>query len=208
MLAERADEVVGQRFALIDVSADGAYPALLLLCLRCRLDVLMIEGIGSRRSVGEHKCVFNIGDKEQVRAQVDNLRHISAQHRIHALGDIDYTILGARESDAHSLVDIGSALESPMLESVERRFLGENGNIKFASALNHTASVVGLIHSHSDAVGRYGYLLHGVGDATIVFITFASSYYKQPVRKSKHCFFVHSVRMFFMFMLFQLRKIV
>ena len=102
MLAERADEVVGQRFTLIDVSADGAYPALLLLCLRCRLDVLMIEGIGSRRSVGEHKCVFNIGDKEQVRAQVDNLRHISAQHRIHALGDIDYTILGARESDALS----------------------------------------------------------------------------------------------------------
>ena len=34
VLAERADEVVGQRFALIDVSADGAYPALLLLCLR------------------------------------------------------------------------------------------------------------------------------------------------------------------------------
>ena len=70
----------------------------------------MIEGIGSRRSVGEHKCIFNVGNKEQVSAQVDNLRHISAQHRIHALGDIDYTILGARESDAHSLVDIGSTV--------------------------------------------------------------------------------------------------
>ena len=62
MLAQRADEVLGQRIALVDVAADLADISLLALGLGLGLDMILIIGISHRLAVGEDSCLGNDGE--------------------------------------------------------------------------------------------------------------------------------------------------
>ena len=82
VLAERADISLWKLFALVNISADLADPAVLLFkCLGLRLDVFEVVRIGNRILLRDHPRLGHLSDKERVRSAVELLDHSSRNDR-------------------------------------------------------------------------------------------------------------------------------
>ncbi len=183
MLADGTDEVLGQRLAFVYISADGAYPSFRLLLLWSGLDVAVIIGVcgGGSRLCGEG--IGNVGDKHDMRAEIYLLHHLGADYRIHAVDDIDDSVLQSVILYSEGLVRILAALEAPMPERVERSVLRQNGDIEDTRALNHAARIVVLVDGHRDSERVVSHLDDGVGDTSVVLSLFVSGNDEKSVRE-------------------------
>ena len=85
MVAEGADEVVGDGLALVDVAADRADPAGALGLgerLRRGLDVGAVVVVGHALVVGEDLALHDLGDEHAVAALIGALEHAAVEHGV------------------------------------------------------------------------------------------------------------------------------
>lgn len=66
MLAQRADKVVGQLVALVDITAHLAYEAFLALGLWLRLHITLVIVVGHSLHVGDHAGFCHCTDEHAV----------------------------------------------------------------------------------------------------------------------------------------------
>ena len=94
MLAQRTGKILGKLVALIDISADFAYPACFftLLLLWLRLDIFVIISVRSGRLIRQHLGFFNLGNENIVSAYVNGVNNLCGEERICALGYIVYAV--------------------------------------------------------------------------------------------------------------------
>ena len=98
MLAERTDEILGQLFALIDVAAYLAYPALFAFCLGLGLDVVLVVGVGHGLLVGENSRLSDAADEHTVGVEVDVVLNLKRHEGVDVFGQEHQSVVGAQRS--------------------------------------------------------------------------------------------------------------
>ena len=191
VLAQGADEVVGQEVPLVHIAAHGTYPALFGgggSGLGLGLDVGLIIGVGDAGVAGEQVAVLHVGQEQGVGAQVQGGDHLAAQPGAGPPGYIENAVVppdGVR-LEAVKLVHIPAGLEAEALEGGELRLLRQDGQGEAAGLQHHVVGVVGLVHRDDNAVGLAGHLHGGVDDAAVVLFSLAGGQNKQTVAQGKH----------------------
>ena len=168
VLAERADEVVGQDLALVDVAADLADPALLEVGLGLGLDVGLVVVVGHGLLGGQDPGLGNGADEHAVSVQVHVLLHLEAHKGVDVLVQEDDAVVGAEVFALGELVHVPAGLEAKVLEGGEGDLHGQAVDVHHAGLLRQLVGVVGLVDAHGDAVRRVRHLGHGVDDAAVV----------------------------------------
>ena len=93
MLAQRADEVLGQGVAFVDISADFAHIAFFALGLGLRLDVLLIVGVGSGLLVRYDTCLGDFADEHSVGVKVHVLLHLERKEGVDVSGQENQSVI-------------------------------------------------------------------------------------------------------------------
>ena len=75
VFAERADEVFRKVLALVDVSADIAYPAFDFF-LRTRFHILLVEGVGHGIHIVENRALCDVAEEHEVASRVDRIEDL------------------------------------------------------------------------------------------------------------------------------------
>ena len=96
MLAKRADEILGQLVALIDISAYLAYPALLAVCFGLWLDIVLIVSIGHCFLVGDNSCFGNAANKHTVSVKVDVAFYLERHEGVYILRQENKPVVGTQ----------------------------------------------------------------------------------------------------------------
>ncbi len=96
VLANGADEIFGQFFTLVNITADLADPAAFLFgsLRRLWLDVLLIVFISHRGLVRENFAVGHFGNEHRVRSEVDLIHDFSREKSVCAALYIDNAVVG------------------------------------------------------------------------------------------------------------------
>ena len=76
MLAQRADNIIRQSISLIDIAAYLAHKALLAICLRLRLYIVLLIGVGHGLPIAHHPCFCYGADKHTVSIQIHILIYL------------------------------------------------------------------------------------------------------------------------------------
>ena len=133
VLAQRADKVIGHVRALVDVAADLADPALLLLGrgVLLGLDVRVIVAVGTGRAVGEDLRLHDVGDKEHLVFELAGLHDFAGEDGVGVLRDVAHAVSRALAvGHIRELVHVAAALEAEALEQAVGRILGEDGDVE------------------------------------------------------------------------------
>ena len=99
MLAQRADEVLRQLVALVDIPAHLADEPVLALGLGARLYMLLVVGVCHRLAVGQHLRLGYVADEHAVRVEVDVLRHLERNIGVDVVGQHRQAVSGAQRRD-------------------------------------------------------------------------------------------------------------
>lgn len=194
MLAPRANEVVGQSFALVLIATDSAAPHGLLDGLRTRLDVRLIVVIGSRSIVGERFHLVDVDDKERVSAQVDSLRNVTGDVSIRAARHSQRTVCqAAAVAEVGKFVDVASRLKAEMLKQLEVGFFADYRHGNNSRAMDKFVGIVCFVDRHADAIRLGGHLDCRIGDTAVVAALKVGRHNKQSVLDVEHWVFCHSI---------------
>lgn len=194
MLAPRANEVVGQGFALVLIATDSAAPHGLLDGLRTRLDVRLIVVVGSRSVVGKRFHLVDVDDKQRVSAKVDRLRNVSGDVRISAASHRQRTVCQATAvGEVGKFVDVASRLEAEMLKQLEVGFFADYRHGNHTRTPDKFVGKVCFVDRHTDAIRLGGYLDCRIGDTAVVAALKIGRHHKQSVLDVEHWVFCHSL---------------
>ena len=196
VLADRADEAVGQFLSDILISADRAPPHRLprRVGLRLGFDVGVIIGIGAGLLLREHRAVGDFGDEQVMRPQIEDVFDLCAEIAVRARRD-ERTAVGGGIPGIEILEFIGipAAVEAETFEQFEFYGRIEYGYGEFSACEDAFGGIVCLIDRHGDLIGGRGYLGNGVDDtagilhAVLVF----GREHEESVAQIAHDFFVH-----------------
>ena len=125
VLAQRADKVVGQNVAFINITADLADKALLSFGLRLRLYMLLVVGVGLGFLVAHDSGFGNGADKEAVGAKIHILLYLKGDRGVNIFRKNDQAVVGADRRPVLKFVRGASALEAKVLEDFKGRFYGK-----------------------------------------------------------------------------------
>ena len=187
MLANGADEVIGQFLALILITANDAPPDGLALGipadrLGVRLDVLLVVIIGGGGNIGERLHFGDNTDKKDMRAQIDNLLHICRKEGVCPASDCQCAVSDATAvGEVRKLIDHTPALETEVFEQFEVGRLADDGGREASRTPDKFGGQVALVQGHGDTVGLRRHLLDGIADAAIVAAAVAGGDDEQAV---------------------------
>ena len=172
VLAQRAGEVIGHLRALVDIAADLADPALLLLGsgVLLGLDMGVVIAVGAAGSLGKDLGLHHIGDVEHLGLQVLHIDDLAGEDGVGIGGDIaDAVGHAVVVGEIGELVHVPAALKAEVLEQAVGGVLREDGDVELARLHHHVAGVVLLDAGDGDLlrVGG-GHLAGGVDDAAVV----------------------------------------
>ena len=168
VLAQGADQVVGQGFSLIDPAADLADKTLLACGIRCGLDVALVIGVGHGLLVGDHPCFGHRANEHSVGAQVHIAFHLQAHKGVDMPREEAQTVIGPELVDPLKFIRAAAALEAKILEHAKRRGHIQAVDVHDAGLLDNVMGVVLLVDTHGNPVGAAGHLRNGVDDQAVV----------------------------------------
>ena len=169
VVAEGADEVVGDGLPLIDVAADRADPLLFLRTLGLGLDAALIVAVAAGSHLRQPHRVGQFTDKQDMAAQVEVLRHLGGEVHVGLLGQVVQAVFAAGDvGKSVKLVHIPTGLHAKTLEQRELCVGGDGGNIEHAGVQDHVAGLVLADDRDGDAGGVVGHLDGGIDDAAVV----------------------------------------
>ena len=152
MLAQRADEVFRNRIALVDVSADVADPSLDFF-LRSGLDVVLVVAVRHGLDVVQDRALGDLADEQPVGIHVDGLQDLQGHVGVRVSVEIGEAVAGlAIVIKVCKLIYISSALESKVLENLERSFLVQDADVHLSGILDHAGRVVAFIDTDCDLI--------------------------------------------------------
>ena len=111
MLAQGADIISREIFSLVNIAADLADPACLLLGSGCGLGLNMVEVVlvSHTGNIVQHLCFGQISNEQGVRAPIVGLYHLAAEHAVGNLGDITQAVFGKENGlFTHNAITIAS----------------------------------------------------------------------------------------------------
>ena len=187
VLAQRTNEIIGQRFALVDVSADLANVALLAVCLGLGLYVFMVVCVGHRLAVRDDSRFINRADEHAVRAEINVVLHGERHCGVDILGKYDQTVVRADGGTVFKLVRVASALEAKGLKYRKGRVYRQAVDVHFARLLYGVVRVIGLVDCNRNARGIVRNLRNGVDDQSVVLLTVVGGYYVKSVSQFEEC---------------------
>ena len=82
MLTQRADEIIRQVFAFVDISTDFTYPTFFAVCIRSGLNVFLIICVGHSIQIGKHTRLGHGADEDTVAAQINVLFNLQGEESI------------------------------------------------------------------------------------------------------------------------------
>ena len=168
MLAQGADNVIGQGIAFVDPAADFADVALLALGLGLGLDVVLVEGIAHGLPVGNDPGFGDGADEHAVGVQIHHRLHLQAHEGVDVAGQEPQAVVRAQLIHAGELVHSAAALEAEGLEHGEGSGHIQAVDVHLAGLLDDVVGIVCLVDGDSDAVGGVGHLGDGVDNQAIV----------------------------------------
>ena len=181
VLADRANDILGQGLALVFPSADLADESLLLRGLLLGLYVCVIVGIRHRRSLGNNARFAQNADEDTVRSNLlialDPERHIG----IDMLRRNSKLVFGTKECASLKLIGIASALESETLKNAEGRTFGNGADVHKSRLFDYVVRVIRLIDRNEDADGIARQLNDRVAYHTVVLLAVVTSDYVKTV---------------------------
>ena len=168
MLAQGADDVLRQLVAFVDPAADLADKALLALCLRLGLHVLLVVGVGHGLGVGHDPGLGDGADEHAVGIQVHIVLHLQGHEGIDELGQEPQPVVGPEGLHPLKLICRPAGLEAVALEDGEGCGDIQAVYIQDAGLANGVVGVVLLVDGDGNAVGGIGDLADGIDDEAIV----------------------------------------
>ena len=170
MLAERAYDIVRQFVAFIDVTAYYAYITLLAFGVRLRLHVALIIVVGHGLYVGDHAGFCNGTDEHAVRVQIYILLYLQRHKGIDVSWQEYQSVVRTERRPAFELIHCPSALETEVLEYLERCVGRQAVNVHDSRLLDHMMGIVILVDGNCDPVRRIGDLCDGIDDQSVVLL--------------------------------------
>ena len=121
MFAKRADKVLGQFIALIDIAADFADIALFPFGLGFGFDIVLIVGLGHRLFVGNHARLGHRTDEHSVRIEIDILLHFQRHNGVDIARQKGQAVVGAQRRAVGEFIHIAAAAKTERLKNRKRR---------------------------------------------------------------------------------------
>ena len=192
MLAQRADKAFGQGIALVNITADGADPALLFGSLGLGLDVGVVILIGAGGGVAQHLSVRYLGEEQGVAAQINALYHRGGHGHIGAAGEMIQAVLTpGLVGEVGELVHVAARLHAEVLEQGEVSLGGDAADGEAAGAENHVMGIIALGHGNGNADGIVGHLRDRVDDTAVVLTVFLRGQEEQTISQFEQSFLIH-----------------
>ena len=170
VFAERANEVFGERIALVNIATDLADIAL-LFGFGGGLDVLEIIVISCRRSIGKRLCFGDGTDEKRVRIAVHRLFYRDGNISVRVGRHIENAVFRAAFIEVFGGREFFlrmSALHTEMLEDREGCFFRQDGNGGKPRFLDHVVRFVLFVDRKKDAFRGICQKLHRIDDASVV----------------------------------------
>ncbi len=120
MLAERADKIIRQLVAFVDISAHRAYEALLALGIRLWLYIALVIGVGHGLYIGDNARLSYGADKHSVCVKIYILLYLKRHECIDISWKEYKAVIGAQGLAAGKFIYVSSALEAKILEYLKR----------------------------------------------------------------------------------------
>ena len=152
MLAQGADNVVGQGVTLVDPAADLADKALLTLGLGLGFDVVLVIGVGHGLGFGDYPGFRDGADEHTVGIQINVLFYLQAHEGVDIPGQERQPIVRTQRRQIRELVHGASALESEILEDLERRGDVQTVDVQNAGLLDDVVGVVCFVDAGFDSL--------------------------------------------------------
>ena len=168
VLAQGADNVVGQGVALIDPAADLAHEAFLALGLGLGLDVVLVVGVGHGLLIGDHPGLGDGADEHAVGVQVHKALHLQVHEGVDIPGQEPQAVVGAQLVDSNKFVSSAAALEAEVLEHREGGGHIQAVDVHHAGLLDDMVGIIGLVDGDRHPVGGVGDLGDGIDDQAVV----------------------------------------
>lgn len=116
MLTKGTDNILGQGVALVDITANLTYKALLALGFGLRLNVVLIISVGHSCLVGNNSCLGNGADKHTVGIKINVLLNVKGHKGVDVAGEKNKTVVRAKGFAVGEFIHISSALEAKLFE--------------------------------------------------------------------------------------------
>ena len=167
VLAQRADDIVRQVFALVDPAADLADPAL-FVGFGLGLDVVLIIGIGHGLGLGEDLRLGDGADEHAVGIEVHVLLDLQGHKGVDIGGQEGQAVGAAQGLDLRELVGGAPGLEAEGLEHAEGRVHAQAVDVHHARLFDDVVGIVLLVDAHGNAVRGVRDLRDGVHDQAVI----------------------------------------
>jgi len=152
VLAQRTNEVLGQILALINISANLAYPAFFAVGLGLGFNVVLIVGIGHCFLVGYNARLCYAANKHAVGVKVNVVLNLERHKAVDVLGQENKPVVGAQGSAVGKLVNVSAALEAEVLKYLERSLNRQTVNVHNACAIDNMVRIVLFVNADCNAV--------------------------------------------------------
>ena len=187
MLAEGADEILGERIAFIDVAADLADVSLFALGFGLRLHVVLIIGVGHGLLVGKHSRFRYGADEHTVRVEIDVLFNLEGHERVDISGEEYETVVGTERRAILELIGVSAADEAERFKYLEGRFRGQAVDVHDPGLLDYVVRIVGFVDGNGNAIGGVGDLRNRVDDETVVLLAVVGGNDVETVADIEEC---------------------
>ena len=171
VLAEGADEVLGELVALVDVTADLADVALLAVRFGLGLNVCVVIDVGHGLLIREDSRLAYRADEHSVCVKVNVLLDLERHKGIDISGKHNETVIRAQGSAIRELINVSSADKSERLEYAEGSLNRQTVDVHLAAHLDNVVRIVLLVDGDRNSVGHIGDLSYGVHDKSVVLLT-------------------------------------
>ena len=158
MLTQRADEIIGQVFAFMDISADFTYPTLFTVCLRFGFHVFLIICVGHGIQIGKYTRLGHGADEDTVAAQINVLFHLQGEESVDITMQESQPVIGTQRRHFCKLIYLSAGLETEVFKNGEGCIHRQTVNVHNAGFFDDIMGVILFVDAHSDTVRVIGQL--------------------------------------------------
>lgn len=168
VLAKRTDKVLGEGIALINITADFAYKALLALSLRLGLNIILIVGVGHCLLIVDYSCLGDAADEHSVSIEVNVGFNLKRHKGVDVIIKENEAVITAADLSILEFIRVSSADKAKLLKNPEGCFNIEAVDVHFLCLRNYVVGVVCLVDCYGNSVGTACKLRNGVYDKAVI----------------------------------------
>lgn len=138
---------------------------------------LMVVGVGAGRGASQDLCLGYLANEQLVAAQIHGLLHLTGEHGIAVLRQVNKTIVTPLEAyKVRELIHIPAGLHAEVPNCLEGHILRQDADVEFAGFLDDLLGQILLLTGDGNPQGIGCHLDAGIDDAAVILLLRGGEY--------------------------------